>query len=381
MKRRDFLKGLTTTSVAVMSSEIAYSKIRTLAANPLAPTTTASAYHLNVFVHGMFAIVVDLRQPPKARLLAPRVSGTHAHRYFSKLFRANGTGDLTGSYSHEVTGSARVAGNVDFQGATSSNFDPTTDPTRIVIMLDQTSDIPGNAAWTIDLPAVPNDICQLRAAHFNYFNLGLTYLHSQLNVGQWCPVVNVLTYEFTAQPTVMFTPDPSATPQAVQFDNGVGRIHLFAEPATQMTCNDGHLQDAINEFNKLFHQVLDLNLMSTTDCLYLNSDPVPSTCQKSGILLCEERSLEELTRPCSDFVARRPQAQQQYEQDKATQQILSAWKAQILTADQKKSLKKDSKRSTLTKASVEFIENNQKLLTNGKPPSNCMSMVCLYPGG
>jgi hypothetical protein len=388
MKRRDFLKGLTSASVAAMSAEIAFSEIRALGADPPPPSTKNPPYYLNVFVHGMFAIVLDPngnrygKNGPKVRLLAPRVTGAHAHRYFSKLFQVSGTGDLNEVYSHEITSGTAASGKVDFSTPKPTSFDPTSDSTRIVILVDKTSEVPGKPAWTFDLPAIPNDMCQLRAAHSNYFNPGLTYMNSQLNFGQWFPVVNVLTYEFSTQPTINLTPESGVTPQVVQFNSNVGRIHLFAEPSMPTKCGDGHLQDAIQQFNELFHLNLDLSLMTTADCLYLNSDPIPSSC-KSGILLCEERSLQELTQPCSEFTGRRPQVQQQYQQDEGTQKIVKAWK-QFLASYEEKAIGNQSKKSAITKsmlttASKEFINSNHNLLMGAKPPSNCMSVVCLNP--
>ena len=173
-----------------------------------------------------------------------------------------------------------------------------------------------------------------------------------------------------------FSPEPGII-QKIGFDGGVGRLHLFAEPDAQPMCHDGHLQDAINEFDQLFEGRLDLSLMSTADCLGLNSDPIPDTCNAAGMLVCEERSLEELLNnvTCSNFSTGKT-VQQQYADDKGSQKVQVAW-SQLL-ADEK--VPPDSDHEKLTQESKKFVERNRPLLYEGaKPPSNCMSMVCLNP--
>jgi hypothetical protein len=386
MKRREFLRGLTGASLAMMTSGVACKQTSHSAANDAAMTTKPSTWYLNVVVHGTFAIVVDLKgsrykQGPKVRLLAPRVSKHLKHRYVAKTFQAIGSDNLQETWSYEVVSPSSVAGGVTFPAPNATTFDPRDDQNRIVIMVDKTSDVSGQPAWTIDLPAIPTDICQLRAAHNNFLNPGLTYMSSQLNFGQWSPLVNVIRYEFSSvsAPNVSFSPATGIT-QQVMFDGNVARLHVFAEPDSAPVCGDGHLQDAINEFNNLFHVNLDLSLIPTAECLGLNSDPIPDTC-KAGLLLCEERSLEELlnNESCSKFSSGKP-VQQQYADDPKASLVAPAWANFLAIAAAEISLAKREERSALAKESKKFIEKNKRFLdANGKPPSNCMSMVALNP--
>jgi hypothetical protein len=389
MKRREFLKGVTTASLAMAASGVACKDNNPSTSQPPIAAAKLPTWHVDVVVHGMFAIVLDMdgtryKNHPRIRLLAPRVTNYMAHHYFVKTFKAVGR-DLQETYSREVSLSAKsVNGALLFPSSpapNSTSFDPSDDSTRIVIVLNKTSDVPDKPGWMIDLPAIPNDICQLRTAGYNLLNpTGLTYQDSHMNYGQSMALVHVIKYEFSAAsaPSFSFSPD-GGTPQPLTFDGNVLRLHLFAEPNTAPVCNmpkecHDHLQDALDQFDQMFHQKLNLTLADTGACICLDWDPVPDSCPE--VLPCEERSLYELLHPnefgCSQFTAK-TQARKQIEEDKGIQNVQKQWQQLLLDLKSKAALAGES----LT-ATSRTLYKNTKAYSGSKPPSNCMAMVCKH---
>jgi hypothetical protein len=388
MKRREFLKGVTGASLAMVTSSIACNDNTPSTSQPSSAAAKLPTWHVDVVVHGMFAIVLDMdgtryKNKPRVRLLAPRVTNYMPHHYLAKTFKAVGT-DLQETWSQEVTLSAKsVSGALLFPSSPSPNnttFDPSSDSSRIVITVDQTSDVQDKPGWMIDLPALPNDICQLRAANYNLLvPTSLTYQNSHMNYGQSTAIVHVIKYEFSAAsaPSFSFSPDGGA-PQALTFDGNVLRLHLFAEPNTAPVCNNAkechdHLQDALGQFNQMFHQRLDLTLADTGSCICLDWDTVPDSCPE--VLPCEERSLYELLHPeqykCSEFTRKKP-ARQQIKEDPGIQAVQTQWD-QLLDSKSKAGLAGKS----LTTTSAVLYQQTRAYLGQ-KPPSNCMALVCKH---
>ena len=391
MKRREFLKGVTTASLAMAASGVACkdnnpSTSQPPTSQPPSAVAKLPKWHVDVVVHGMFAMVLDMdgtryKSNPRVRLLAPRVTTYMPHHYIAKTFKAVGT-DLQETWSQEVSlGAKSVNGALLFPNSPapdSTTFDPSDDSTRIVIVVDKTSDVLDKPGWIIDLPAIPNDICQLRAADYNLLNpTGLTYQDSHMNYAQLTALVHVIKFEFSAAsaPSFSFSPD-GGTPQPLTFDGNVLRLHVFAEPNTAPVCNmpkecHDHLQDALDQFDQMFHQKLNLTLADTGACICLDWDPVPDSCPE--VLPCEERSLYELLHPnefgCSQFTGK-TQARQQIKQDPGIQKVQTQWN-ELLDQKSKMALTGES----LTTTSVKLYKNT-KAYSGTKPPSNCMAMVC-----
>ena len=77
MKRREFLKGVTGASLAMVTASIACNDNTPSTSQPPSAAATLPTWHLDVVVHGMFAIVLDMdgtryKNKPRVRLLAPR---------------------------------------------------------------------------------------------------------------------------------------------------------------------------------------------------------------------------------------------------------------------------------------------------------------------
>jgi hypothetical protein len=301
MQRRELLQGLAAISLASVVTQIGCSR-------PKMKMQKDSQGRLNIVLHGMFAVGLDLRNPLKKRawLLAPKVRD---HLY------AVGTADVTATSDIQWLWEARVEA-----GQQSQIVIPTRDPAlgKLPTQLDwllgwkksRIDHLKGNEHWNIALP-MPDDVWGLRAYSGNPFDTrGNTYQWNSLAVSQ-VPTVLVLTYypvDLTAANVPLFkdvTPGTTQPPIPIPFsaNDNVARLHLFAESPFDLPNPDPNM--ALTEFNKLFgdssdNTILDLSIKSG----FSSSDvPVDSAIPTNdpGVMVCEERNLGELDIPC-DFL-------------------------------------------------------------------------------
>jgi hypothetical protein len=374
MKRRDFVKGLAAAPVAMMTSEIA----STRHCNVSGPKTK----QLNVFVHGMFGVVVDLdgsryKSSPRVRLRAPLVGGPAPHKYLALGFQLVSGNDLKQVWQYEVPATANPFDRIVFDYSGNAPLLNLGDPGRLVVDATNTAD-QGTPRWTVDLP-MPDDICPLRPTPYNYFDpRGSTYGHSQMRPEQKAPIIQVLTYRFNTDTPVYFSSESGAFHQFLPDKNGVARIHLFAEPDSPLpVANCGaHVNDALYALNLLFSS-WDLKFVGVdVPCLPLprdNEGDIPPSCRGS-VLLCEERTLEEQQqyKKCASF-DKEGTIEEQY------RDVIN-----FLEQLESKSPRNLSPRLAPAESNINLLEQiltiAKKSRLNAKPPSNCMPILARHKG-
>jgi hypothetical protein len=377
MRRREFLRGLAAAQMGLIAAQVGCSKHEAGSAS-IGQTPPSATHQLNVVVHGMFAIIVDkVSKPNKVVLKAPNVP---SHVYKAMTFSVNPTDpqDLIPGWTYQAKALSSDA--VQFDRGPESTLDVRIgEADRLAVYVHK----PGKKApfWTIDLP-LPDNICGLRASPVNYLSpcgtgkcstyndhtVDATYVDNEMFVDQHCPTAYVLTYQRIPAKTVAFT----GNNQIVDLSR-VGRLHFFAEPDTIPTpstsLGGAHVDDAITELNKLFDPQLTLRFWTDRpgkDFEVARDGAV--TCNADySILLCEERSLYELTESCSDFLKTQT-IDTQYSQYLESLQLEARLQSKVnKTAGQKALRPKYSRQSLGKKLSL--------LPSNGKPPSNCMSLL------
>lgn len=373
MKRRDFVKSLAGTPVALLmpefrgSGQIAPAKAAVRAESLNEPTPVNGATkRLNVLVHGMFAIVVDRKGTKKVYLKAPLVGGTIPHRYRAQTFTVDphDSSNLVNGWSADYEASVQTSSTLDFDRGPTSKLDLVApDSQRLIVDVGNKKD-GDQPFWSIELP-VPDDIWPLRATPFNYLDsspiingsFNDTYINNGMTFFQQLPIIYVLTYdEVPSDGKVTF--GSGAFTQDVPFDAGVGRLHVFAEPsaaAMKKKYLKRHLDDALGQLDKLFvpHLTLRFDPSLSEPDQPLQHD---SNVNYSGVLLCEERSLDERAVSCAQF--------QNSETIETQYSAVLAYRAMLKELSERKSAERRKGLETLPRDAI-------------KPPRNCMSLIAM----
>lgn len=304
MERREFFKGLAMISLAsgLIESSCSDQKQHKLDQKQRKLLSKDPNGRLNVVLHGMFAVVLDPKDPNNkaVHLLAPKVSD---HLYVAATADVDAaTGDIQWLWQQRIEPGAKS--EIKVQGRLGSTGNPTHLDFKLGFNKSHIVKMAGAEYWNITLP-MPDDISGLRASSENPFDIsGKTYQWNALSVSR-VPTVLILTYspiDLNAGKAPTFV-DKSGTTQeiAISKTDNVARLHLFAESAFDLTNPNSNM--ALAEFNKLF---LDANGQPALD-LSINSgysnDPVPvdSSVNQPGVMLCEERNLGELDIPCDQL--------------------------------------------------------------------------------
>lgn len=373
MKRREFMKRIMA-GVGGIATQTGFIGSRTWASTLPASTGSTKAesadpttQRLNVIVHGTFAIIVDLKsQKPAVYLKAPNVNG-HVYRAQSFTLDPKDPTNVINGWSMDYQPNMSASDVVQFDRGVPSNFRPRIgEANRIVV--DVTNLGARNPPfWTVKLP-VPDDIWPLRATPYNYFDsTGSsidTYHRNEMHFDQQCPIIYILTYaNLDPSQMVIF----SGNQQNIPFDQGIGRLHFFAEPVP-VDCNDnnkGHLRIALNGLDNLFDSPLTLSLISGSD---------PDTPQGfdddtllknyPGVLLCEERSLQERNCFTCSQIQTKLKINTQYQSAIQFIKALRQLEIKSLTTAHQKKRKKETETEAITVPGL-------------KPPSNCMSIICV----
>jgi len=382
MERRRFVKWLATTPLALILAEMGCKQDQHAA--PAAGSnidatkrTTDAKKTLNVFVHGMFAIVLDETQSPAVAVLkAPHVGGGY-HKYQARTFTINPSdqNDLVPGWTYQCPQKGQQD-FVNFQGGTSKIPAGIGIGKKDHIAIDVGRLKPGLAPhWTVTLP-MPDKICGLRATPFNYFSKkttltqSRTYANNDMTPDQQMPLIYVLSYQNI---------DPSQLVKLNGDDNlkidfgskGIGRLHLYAEPdappAPGTTC---HVNMAIDQLNLLFKAPLDLQFFAICDPTFgvKPNSQLPCTMNNS-IVLCDERSLDEINTKCSELL-NNGSLEEQFEK------VIELEPRSPITSAVEEQQQKGLAKRTIGTRTLSF----QKLwaaLPNSKPPHNCTAVLCL----
>ncbi|HEX8817024.1 MAG TPA: hypothetical protein VF753_16125 [Terriglobales bacterium] len=323
MKRREFVKGLAQIAMigpaATALNAVPVSDESSAQKTKKSPVANCSKNQLNVVVHGMFAIVVD-RQGKLGGgnkfvyLKSPQVSSVTPHCYRAQAYIPDGNGGVNKVWPTDYDVS--VTSNDDsvvFNRCQDAHLNLSDAPDRLIVDVSQkTFDRP--SFWTVKLP-IPDKIYPLRATPFNYLDgsawvpdvngnlvINGTYQSNGLQNVDALPTIYVLTYnEIAIGETVKFSGNGNL--QTVPFfpSDGVARLHFYAEPET----NKAHHSpaDGLKALDTLFSPNLTLqfnpNLLAPDQPL--NHDSNSYVRGVPGAILCEERSLSELTQTCADF--------------------------------------------------------------------------------
>ena len=382
MERRRFMKGLAATPLALMLAEMGCKQDQQTgqAASNVngqpGKKTTRGAKTLNVYVHGMFAIVLDETQsPPVAVLKAPYVPD-HSYQAQTFTINSNNQNDLDDG---KLTYSVMQGSNKD----TVTFYDKTprslSIPAEICIGCKDHIAIknpkPSESVkpfWTVTLP-MPDHICGLRASYINYFSSldfskqGKTWTDNKMSIDQRMPLIYVLSYQnldidVAAGKYVKFND--------VVIDFGtddVGRLHLYAErtPVLPTPPSDGcNPNMAIDQFNQLFNPATDLKFWSSLCDPSFGvaiDDQLPS-CKVNSMVLCDERCLGELKDKCVDF-GKQETLKQQFANFIAVEANLDL---QATLAGENRHLTQGQYKALVAAAPYEQ-----------KPPHNCTSVLCL----
>ncbi|HLV89426.1 MAG TPA: hypothetical protein VKV39_20755 [Candidatus Sulfotelmatobacter sp.] len=385
MERRRFLKGLATTPVGLMLAEIACKQGQPAESAPdgqarQAVASTNAKKTLNVFVHGMFAIVLDEKQSPAVVVLkAPDVG---MHKYLARTFTINPTdaNDLKPGWIYPCPQMGQQD-SVNFPGGSSKIPSGIGIGKLDHIAIDIANLNPGaQPHWTVTLP-MPDQICGLRATPYNYFAAkptlfaSRTFSNNAMSSDQHMPLVYVLSYQnIDANQGVRFN---GADNLAIDFGNsGIGRLHLYAEPDAPppgpLPNGQCHVNVAIDQLDQLFKPRLDLQFLDNTCDPKFGVYPdgqLPCTMNNS-IVLCDERSLDEIGTNCSDLLSKGTLEKQFQDVIAIETQFTSAVSVE---GKSQKVLPKIGKR-------VLPFWYQKKLfdaLPNSKPPHNCTSLLCL----
>jgi hypothetical protein len=371
MKRRDFVKSLAGTPVALLMPEFrsgrqtapAEAEVRAESFHESTPPNAATK-RVNVLVHGMFAIVVDRKGTKKVHLKAPLVGGTIPHRYHAQTFTVDphDSSNLVKGWNADYEASVQTSSTVKFDRGPVSKLDLVLpDPQRLIV--DVSSKKVGDQPfWSIELP-VPDDIWPLRATPFNYLDsspiingsFNDTYVNNGMTFFQQLPIIYVLTYDkVPSDEKVTFS--SGGFTQDVPFDAGVARLHVFAEPSAgtmKKKYLKQHLDDALGQLDKLFVPSLTLRFdpsLSEPD-QPLQHD---SNVDYPSVLLCEERSLDEREMSCMQF--------QNSETIESQYKAVLAYRAMLKELSERQSAERRKGLQSLTREDI-------------KPPRNCMSLI------
>jgi len=381
MKRRDFVKGLAAAPTAIMVGRTkgeghidSFVQI-----NKAAVSHDSNVQQLNVLVHGTFVISIDRKAaPPQIYLRAPYVDD---HQYQAQTFTVdpnNPQGVSDGWKQGDYIAKRNANDTVVFDRGPSIKLHINIgEGPRLAI--DSSNKKDGDSPyWTIALP-LPDDIWPFRATPYNYFDrTGVptdTYHANEMFFEQTVPLIYVLTYnQIKAGNKVTF----SGNNMDVPFENGIGRLHFYAEPVMP-NCeggNPGHLRKALNALNGLFNPRLTLKLASSSDPDQPQGfDSAGDVCFKShpSVLQCEERSLEERACiPCT-AIQSKPSIGAQYAAAEKFIADLKSLKEELTFPLEQESLTLSERKKT-----VEVKWKPRNVTVPGlKPPSNCMALIAL----
>lgn len=396
MERRQFVKGLAATPLALALTNLGC-KDESQKATPAVHGAMDQAAKkfgdgkktLNVYIHGMFAIVLDETKnltPTQAGVVTLRAPGVGDHAYQALTFTNNPSDptDLNpGSLNH-----VPKMGSADKVVFSDGSPRQSTMPVGIAPgSLDHLAikNQPASKVlpyWTVTLP-MPDYICGLRPSLLNYFapkhflskivRTYNTFNDNKMQIHQHMPQIYVLSYQNldinpAAGKYVKFNESP------IDFgSDGIGRLHLYAERPTppDRTC-DANM--AIKQLNVLFEPKLDLHFWGNL-CDYkflIARDAQLPSCTVPGMVMCEERSIIEMNqfKKCSEFLAQ-PDLDQQF--------------AKVIKVEQEFGFFSLGDRSHALSPSLalttERYEELYKELVNAapsdKPPHNCTSLLCL----
>jgi hypothetical protein len=385
MERRRFVKGLATTPLGLILADIACKQDQPAASAPdskaqQAVTSTNAKKTLNVFVHGMFAIVLDEKQSPAVVVLkAPDVG---MHKYQARTFTINPSdpNDLKPGWIYQCPQIGQQD-SVTFPGGTSNIPSAIGIGRSDHIAIDIANLSPGaQPHWTVTLP-MPDKICGLRATPYNYFAAkpklfsSRTFSNNGMSSDQHMPLVYVLSYQnIDANQGVRFNGSDNL---AIDFgNNGIGRLHFYAEPdgppTSPLLNGRCHVNVAIDQLDQLFKPRLDLQFMDNTCDPKFGVYPdgqLPCT-MNNTIVLCEERSLDEIDIKCSDLLSKGTLQKQFQDVIEVETQFTNALSAE---EKNKKALAENWKRVIPFWYQKKLVD----ALPNTKPPHNCTSLLCL----
>ena len=382
MERRRFVKGLAATPFALMLAQMGCKQDKQAVPAPdnaseqAVKKTAGRSKTLNVYIHGMFAIMLD-EQQKSVFLKAPDV-GDHAYQATTfTLDPADSNNLIPGNWTYTCPSSGALKDSVAF------NCNNTKIPAGIKIgqqgyvAIDIGGLKPGDDPhWMVTLP-MPDRINGLRASRFNYFSskTGLSqsqaYLRNEMFPDQFMPLVYVLSYQIAE--TAIYLNNDNALPINFGTADGVARLHFHAErPSPPLPGPKCDPNIAIKKFNRLFKQNLDLSFYDICDPKFgVDADSNPHPCSSDpSIIRCDERTLVEMTKSCDKFSAG-PYLEDQFKD-------VIQFETQ-LTADANQKSLAPTPRHTLP------LDQYRKLVkltpgANSKPPHNCTSMLCLQKG-
>jgi len=387
MERRRFVKGLATTPLGLILAEMACKQDQQAApaqgsnVEQAAKITTNAKKTLNVFVHGMFAVVLDEKQSPAVVVLkAPDVG---MHKYQARTFTINPSdpNGLNPGWIYQCPQMGQQD-SIIFPGGNAKIPSGIGIGKSDHIAIDITNLNPGaQPHWTVTLP-MPDQICGLRATPYNYFAAkpsllqSRTFSNNDMSSDQHMPLIYVLSYQnIDANQGVRFN---GADNLAIDFGaSGIGRLHLYAEPddpnpQTPPPNGQCHVNMAIDQLDQLFNPRLDLQFLDNTcDPKFgVYPDGQLSCTMNNTIVLCDERSLEEIDIRCSDLLSKGT-LEKQFQDVIA----LEMQYTNTLSVEEKgqKLFAKGGKRSL----PLWYQKKLYDALPNSKPPHNCTSLLCL----
>ena len=188
---------------------------------------------------------------------------------------------------------------------------------------------------------------------------------------QHCPLIYVLTYrQIPTSEKVVF----SGNGKSIDCDTDVGRLHLFAEPNTDPYGSGmgTHIDDALGQLNRLFKPPLTLLFWKDRpgDDFAVVRDSAVKCQVDDSMLLCEERTLYELGQSCTDFLNTET-IDQQFKNFIALETELEQ------AADQTNTNLAPARAHHFQPGTKVYNRLRNALPSNGKPPSNCMSLLCI----
>jgi hypothetical protein len=322
MKRRDFVKGLAAAPLAMIAPKMdalintpSNATLEDGAASHDPVPQTGNPYRLNVVVHGMFAIVLDqkskLGAEPMAYLRAPAVDAAY-HSYRAQAFKPDPNFPNYGVlpvWDHDyVVNIANTSDAVNFSRNGPSGLKlKLGDPVRMTVNFTNKKVTSGY--WNVSLP-LPDDVWPLRSTEYNYFlddttnNPTGTYHIDNMFLEQQCPITYILTYQLSSN-AVTF----GNTKLPIPFPDGVGRLHVYAEPTVDPAQRDPtdkattakvkqHLTTALAALDGLFDRPLSLAFSpdsqpDTALGFVPANDSWFDPAIHPGVLPCEQLSLAE----------------------------------------------------------------------------------------